>query len=193
MAYDVNKIEAFLSHQRKGWKRPGSFITFVDSLVYRFVRNNSPFDNQVRLDKISSWVNQRGNEFEGSYLYWNGTQASLESLYNELVKHKLVDVNPYFLDSFKKLDIKGKYCTTWNGSNRQLMWLLYLIYDKQDRYNNFMLHQIAVNLFKNNKPSFGANNLSTTLRSIITDFNGGLTKSKWILQIEDIFNSATQG
>jgi hypothetical protein len=186
MAYDVNKIEAFLDYQRKEWKRPGSFLSFVDSVIYRFVKKNSPFDNQGRLDKIPKWVNKRRGEEKGPYLYWNGKHEDLEALYNELVRYKLIDVNPNFFESFKKLDIKGEFCTTWRGSNRQLMWLMYLIYDKKDRYNNLMLHNIAVSLFKKSPKVFSANTLSVTLRQIINEEKEGAMKSAELISVENI-------
>lgn len=190
IAYDVNRIHGLLSYQWKIWKRPGSFLNFVDGLVYRYVIKNSPFDNQIRLDKIMAWVNEnRYNEGKDVFLYWNGNKQSLDLLYDQLLKNKLIRVNPYFVQSFKVFNTNSNTLTIWNGTNRQLMWLLYLVYDRKEQYNGTMIHQIAVNLFVNQGKQLNTNNLGTTLRQVKKEIEDGLPKSDGIILIESIYNS----
>jgi hypothetical protein len=56
IAFDVNKIEAILGYQNAIWRGKGLFASFVENGVYNYVKNNSPFDNNIRLAKIMNWV-----------------------------------------------------------------------------------------------------------------------------------------
>jgi hypothetical protein len=62
IAFDVNKIEAILSYQNSKWKQKELFASFVEHGVYNYVKNNSPFDNNLRLSKIMVWV-EKNREF----------------------------------------------------------------------------------------------------------------------------------
>lgn len=56
ISYDIPKIGAFLSYQKSIYKGENNFVNLVEFLIYRIVKNNSPLDNTVRLEKIMQWV-----------------------------------------------------------------------------------------------------------------------------------------
>jgi hypothetical protein len=56
ISFESPKIPALLTYQKSNYKGNFDFINLVDFLVYKIVRNNSPNDNYVRLEKIMEWV-----------------------------------------------------------------------------------------------------------------------------------------
>ena len=58
IAYDENKIEAFLDSHKASWLGDGFYPTIIEHGVYNYVKNNSPFDNSIRLKAITNWVKE---------------------------------------------------------------------------------------------------------------------------------------
>jgi nucleoside phosphorylase len=56
MTYDLNKIHAFLDWQFEAYTSVECFPLIVEHGVYDWIKNNSPFDNETRLQKIMEWV-----------------------------------------------------------------------------------------------------------------------------------------
>lgn len=67
MAFDINKIDAFLSFQQKRYEGEHIFLNFVEFPVYRIINDNSPFDNSARLDKIMQWVKEQKQKDKNNY------------------------------------------------------------------------------------------------------------------------------
>jgi hypothetical protein len=61
--YDIHRINFFLDYQKENYKGSGDFINLVEYIVYDYVRWNSAFDLDARLQKIAEWIsNKRLNE-----------------------------------------------------------------------------------------------------------------------------------
>jgi hypothetical protein len=56
ITFDIPKIPAFLSYQKKNYTGQVDFVDFVEFRVYEIVKNFSPINNSVRLEKIIQWV-----------------------------------------------------------------------------------------------------------------------------------------
>lgn len=56
MTFDTNKISAMLDFQHENYTGLDEFQRIVEHGVYDWIKNNSPFDNAVRLQKIMEWV-----------------------------------------------------------------------------------------------------------------------------------------
>lgn len=59
MIFDINKIFALLDFQHENFTGLDEFQKHVEHDVYDWIKNNSPFDNNVRLQKIMDWVEKR--------------------------------------------------------------------------------------------------------------------------------------
>lgn len=59
MTFDVNKIWALLDHQHENYLGLDKFQKIVEHGVYNWIKHNSPFDNETRLQKIMEWVEKR--------------------------------------------------------------------------------------------------------------------------------------
>lgn len=92
ISYDIPKIGAFLSYQKSIYKGEYDFVNLVEFLIYRIVKNNSPLDNTVRLEKIMQWVSQqrsllKEDGLESSQLHSDNTheaQKEKPNKYNTL-------------------------------------------------------------------------------------------------------------
>ncbi len=56
ITFDIPKIPAFLSYQKKNYSGKVDFVDFVEFRVYEIVKNFSPINNSIRLEKIIQWV-----------------------------------------------------------------------------------------------------------------------------------------
>ncbi|MDQ3190656.1 MAG: hypothetical protein M3Q58_03605 [Bacteroidota bacterium] len=56
IGYDVNRIKGLLDYQLACNNNHLDFIAMVEFLVYRFVEQDSPFENSKRLKEIMKWV-----------------------------------------------------------------------------------------------------------------------------------------
>lgn len=212
IAFDVNKIEAILGYQSAIWKGNGLFASFVEHGVYRFVKNNSPFDNNNRLAKIMNWV-ERNRYFlppdDGSkkkvkktptieygfkktvanvFHYWPYSESSLTELYNALISNNKINPNSSFKMPFEKYSDFPENLTEWKASQVELMYLLYLIYNKKPHYSQ-PLHNVAMKLFKKIKGDFNQKGLNTTLNQLIRDLDSNKKTSAELNSIKDIFSS----
>lgn len=59
MTFDVNKIWGLLDFQHENFFGLDRFQKTVEHGVYNWIKQNSPFDNEVRLQKIMEWVEKR--------------------------------------------------------------------------------------------------------------------------------------
>lgn len=59
MTFDVNKISGLLDFQHANFLGLDRFQKTVEHGVYNWIKQNSPFDNEVRLQKIMEWVEKR--------------------------------------------------------------------------------------------------------------------------------------
>ncbi|MDO9000234.1 MAG: hypothetical protein Q7W45_10755 [Bacteroidota bacterium] len=213
IAFDENKIEAILGYQNAIWKGKGLFASFVEHGVYRYVKNNSPFDNNIRLAKIMNWVERNRyflphhevskNKIEktptlnygikktdvSQFHYWPYSEDSLNKLYDALILNNKINENDSFCEHFKKYNILPKNPIEWKVSQKQLMYLLYLIYKEQKEYCSIPIHKIAEILFKNTKANFDAKILNTLLNQLIDDFKTRKPLSIGLKSIKTIFES----
>lgn len=61
MTFDVNKIHSMLDFQHENYLGLDQFQTIVEHGVYDWIKLNSPFDNNLRLQKIMEWVERKKN------------------------------------------------------------------------------------------------------------------------------------
>lgn len=59
MTFDINKISAMLDFQHENYVGLDPFQKIVEHGVYDWIKQNSPFDNAVRLQKIMEWVEKK--------------------------------------------------------------------------------------------------------------------------------------
>ncbi len=59
MTFDINKISAMLDFQHENYTGLDEFQKIVEHGVYDWIKNNSPFDNAGRLQKIMEWVEKK--------------------------------------------------------------------------------------------------------------------------------------
>lgn len=59
MTFDINKISAILDYQHEQYVGMIEFPKMVEHGVYDWIKNNSPFDNNTRLQNILNWVEKR--------------------------------------------------------------------------------------------------------------------------------------
>ena len=212
IAFDINKIEAILSYQNSIWKGSGFFPSFVEHLVYRFIKKNSPFDNNIRLGKIMDWVNRNRiflkpevskndnnkskatldfgieNIKVNNYTYWPYSDADLKKLYDALVLKNMIYENDSFYELFKIYTEFPKNPIEWRCSTNQLMYILYLIFKKKKEYDGYKVHDIACRIFKNSGGNFYKKNLNTILNQIIKNLNDKQPLSANLKTIKTIFN-----
>ena len=213
LAFDINKIEAILSYQNAIWKGKGLFPSFVEHGVYRFIKNNSPFNNTIRLERIMNWVNQnriflkpevsKNNDNNKSkatldfgiekiqvnnYTYWPYSDEDLTKLYDTLVLKNMIYKNDSFSELFKIYNEFPKDPIVWRWSPNQLMYLLYLIFKKKKDYAGYKVHDIACRIFKNSVDNFRKKNLNTILNQVINCHNDTNAMSYNLITIKRIFN-----
>lgn len=198
---DPNKINLILNHHKKEWKRPGSFVKFVDHLVYRFVLKNSPYDNNERLAKISGWVEKYGTLIsedgnkkvpQGStieYYYWPYSEEKLMKLYELLVNDNKIEKTDFFSENFKTFDEFPHNPIVWRTSNIELMYLFDLIYKQKGQYRSISLQTIANKLFKMGNKNFTSKGLNTSLLQAKCFREKGAKSSPGIKSIKNIFDS----
>jgi hypothetical protein len=211
LAFDINKIEAILSYQNAIWKGKGLFPSFVEHGVYRFILNNSPFDNNIRLGKIMDWVNRNRifvnpkdytkNKLKATlefgtqkkvvnkYTYWPYGEEDLTKLYDVLVFKKIINKNETFSDLFKNYCEFPENPIEWRWSPNQLMYLLYLIFNEKKEYEGYKIHDIACRIFKNPIGNFDKKNLNTILNQVINNLNDKKMLSFNLKNIKDIFDN----
>jgi hypothetical protein len=213
LAFDINKIEAILSYQNAIWKGKGLFPSFVEHGVYRFIINNSPFDNSIRLERIMNWVNQNRMFLKpevsknddnkkskatldfgiekikvNNYTYWPYGDEDLKKLHDALVFKNMIYHNDSFSELFKIYIEFPKDPIVWRWSPNQLMYLLYLIFKKKKEYDGYKVHDIACRIFKNSGGNFYKKNLNTILNQIIRNLNDKQPLSANLKTIKTIFN-----
>ena len=211
IAFDINKIEAFLSYQNTIWKGEGLFASFVEHGVYRYVKNNSPFDNDKRLEKIMQWVGKNRYfilpEFKGENanknptleygetkskyevpFYWSYAEVKLTELYNALLLNQKIEKNELFLESFNKYEDFPTNLTVWKAKKIQLIYLLYLIYNKKSQHNSLSLSNIAIKLFKDTNKGFDADILNITFHQLRSYEKERKKLSSGLQSIKDIFD-----
>jgi hypothetical protein len=213
MAFDINKIEAILSYQNALWKGKGLFPSFVEHGVYRFIMNNSPFDNTIRLGKIMDWVNRNRiflkpevsknddnnkskatldfgieNIKVNNYTYWPYSDGDLKKLYDTLVFKNMIYENDSFYELFKIYTEFPKNPIEWRWSPNQLMYLLYLIFNMKKDHEGYKVHDIACRIFKNSVGNFYKKNLNTILNQVINCHNDKQSLSYNLKTIKTIFD-----
>jgi hypothetical protein len=211
IAFDVNKIEAILGYQNAIWQGKGLFASFVEHGVYNYIKNNSPFDNNIRLAKIMNWV-ERNRLFlppndeskkkiekipsldygikktdADQFQYWPYSEDSLKELYKLLLFNNKINMNDSFCEPFKKYEDFPKGLTEWIAPQVQLMYLLYLIYKGENHHKSHLLHTIAMKLFKNRKDDFDSKVLNTTCNQLIKDIQTEKPLSIGLKSIKAIF------
>ncbi|MFN7912759.1 MAG: hypothetical protein ACK5QC_13125 [Bacteroidota bacterium] len=212
IAFDVNKIEAILGYQNAIWMGNGLFASFIEHGVYNYVKNNSPFDNNIRLAKIMNWV-ERNRYFlpphdaskkktektptldygikktdVNQLHYWPYSEDSLKALYKALLLNNKIKRNDSFCEPFRKYEDFPKDLTEWVAPQVQLMYLLYLIYKEENHHKGHLLHTIAMKLFKNGKGDFDPKVLNTTCNQLIKDFQADKPLSIGLKSIKTIFD-----
>ena len=213
IAFDINKIEAILSYQNSIWKGNDSFPSFIEHLVYRFIKNNSPFDNDIRLGKIMDWVNRNRvflkpdvskkddnkkskatldfgieNIKVNNYTYWPYSDENLKKLYDTLVFKNMIYENDSFYELFKTYIEFPKNPIEWRWSPNQLMYLLYLIFNMKKDYEGYNVHDIACRIFKNSVGNFYKKNLNTIFNQVINCHNDKQPLSSNLKKIKTIFD-----
>lgn len=212
IAFDINKIEAILSYQNAKWQNKNPFASFVEHLVYNFINKNSPFDNNVRLSKIMFWVDKNRHflppdnssnrtkdkstalnygiikTIVSKLYYWPYSKKSLNDLYKALISNNKIKENKSFILPFKKYSDFPTNLTEWKASQVELMYLLYLIYNKK-QHNSQPLHNIAMKLFKKIEGDFDQKGLNTTFNQLINDLETNKELSTGLKSIDDIFSA----
>jgi len=59
MTFDINKISPMLDFQHENYTGLDEFQKIVEHGVYDWIKHNSPFDNEARLQKIMEWVEKK--------------------------------------------------------------------------------------------------------------------------------------
>ncbi len=212
ISFDENKIEAILGFQNSIWKGEGLFASFVEHGVYKYVKNNSPFDNNVRLAKIMNWVEKNrvflpprdkskknvekmstlnyGTEkiHVNEFHYWPYSKDSLEELYSELISHNKINKNDSFYELFKKHVNFPENPIVWKASQTQLMYLLYLLYNQKKQWKSEPLHYVVVKLFKKPKSNFNKKVSNTIFNQLIKEIETGKSLSNDLRSIKLIFD-----
>lgn len=191
MAFDVIKISALLDHQMAMWKGKELFPIIVEHAVYNYIKKNSLFDNSLRLSNIMDWVEKRRRfmppDWNEEFYYWPYDLESLSKLYLALLKARNIEEHNEFINVFKIAKNLQTNQIVWEGSKRQLMILLYLIYKKINLYKDMSLPYIAIKLFKNSDNNFNLKSLSTILNQVIPMLNDRKKLSPSLVAIVTIF------
>ena len=213
IAFDINKIEALLSYQNAIWKGKGLFPSFVEHGVYRFIINNSPFDNTIRLERIMNWVNQNRMFLKpevsknddnkkskatldfgiekiqvNNYTYWPYNKDDLKKLHDALFLENKIYNHDSFSELFLIYNEFPKKPIEWRVSPNQLMYLLYLIFKKQKQFHGYQLDDIACRIFKKSVGNFDKKNLNTILNQVIKNLNDKKPLSSNLKIIQKIFD-----
>lgn len=210
IAFDINKIEALLSYQNSKWLSKNLFASFVEHLVYNFIYKNSPFDNNIRLSKIMLWVDKNrhflptvksSNKTKGKstalnygiiktnvskLYYWPYSKKSLNDLKKALISNNKIHENKSFILLFKNYSDFPTNLTEWKASQIELLYLLYLIYNKKP-HNSLPLHHVAMKLFKKVIGDFNQKGLNTAFNQLINDFKTNRELSTGLKSIDNIF------
>ncbi len=194
----IHKIEALLNYQNALWKHELIFPTFIEHSVCRIVEKFSLVYNGQRLLKIMDWV-EKNRKFISQeeadryidppsyiFFYWPYPEEKLDQLYKSLVLNKKIDENNLFSDSFRKNDPAAKNVTVWKSSSIELMYLLYLIYNKNSHHYSLPLHDIGCILFKKESNNFDKKVLNTIFNQLIKKIKAKDKLSLNLITIEDI-------
>jgi|GEM_PF-2833612 len=80
--------------------------------------------------------------------YWEHHPDKLDTLYQLLLKEKMIDENKEFIKSFTHQNVNPKHRTTWNMDQTALFALLYLLNNKARSFKNDLIGTISFSLFK---------------------------------------------
>ncbi|MBL7909908.1 MAG: hypothetical protein JNJ41_02490 [Bacteroidia bacterium] len=125
VAYDVPKIGFFLDYQKQKYAGKENFVNLIEFIIYEYIKENSAFDLEARLNKICDWVekqkatnlNKKGVKLKKikyseilKALYEGGLDVEKNpSLYINKHEEEIRDVFKYGLKGgFKNLSITGE-------------------------------------------------------------------------------------
>lgn len=136
------------------------FTPYVVALAYldREIKTHS--EKYTR--EFTSVLSAIENLSKENLYYWPGTVEQLDKFNSLLLKYKLVEGNANYRLSFQE-KYSPESQIIWSAENKQLIYLLFLLYGNKRIYNGIGIHQIAVLVFKKIDDQLEARNLNTQL------------------------------
>lgn len=102
---------------------------------------------KVRDYIIEDTITPVNSKKEPSY-YFELKANQIQHLYKLLLENNLIEENEHFLASFEINNNFKKYNTTWTGMQKSAYYLLYLLNNKNETFNNLDISKIYQVLFK---------------------------------------------